>query len=278
MATVRCNNSGTDGATFVGFPSGSYTASLEARDATNQIRFRASVPVVVNGQDVSVQVKLEPVMSGSPGEVRVKWSFPPLSVAQRPTCAQATMTRVKVSVNGGAAQEVNCSVGEPSGSGFRISNLSGTVRVALEASDMTGFVYFSKEERVVPSAMGSTDVTVALEWAVGSLPVRWEFRESGQAKSCAQVGVTSVYLNLRTSTGQFLYPGAGAEVTCNDAMTGQATVFPYLPPGSFDVFFQAVGSSMRLFKTDQTNPPKVTVRAGEFPMLSAATPVYVLVP
>jgi hypothetical protein len=274
--TFRCNQAGTDGAVVPGFAAGSYTVTLEGRDAANQVRFRGSSAVQVVNQDVSSQVRLEPVSTGGPGELTVKWSFPPLSVAQTPTCAQATITRVSVSVNGGTPREVNCNVGEPVGMGVSFPNQSGTVRVDVSAADMTGFVFFRKQETV--AIAGATRVTVALDWDVGSLPVRWEFRDNGMTRTCQQAGVSSVVLNLRTMSGSFLYPGAGAEVPCTDPTTGQATVFPYLPPGTFDVFFQAVGSGMRLFKTDQASPPRVTVRAGQFPQLDSMTPTYILTP
>lgn len=274
--TFRCNQAGTDGAVVPGFGVGSYQVTLEGRDAANQVRFRGTSAVQVVNQDVSSQVRLEPVSTGGPGDLTVKWSFPALSVSPTPTCAQATITRVSVSVNGGTPREVNCTVGEPVGMGVTFPGQTGTVRVDVAAADMTGFVYFRKQETVVVS--GATRVTVALDWDVGSLPVRWEFRDNGMARTCQQVGVSTVVLNLRTTSGSFLYPGAGAEVPCTDATTGQATVFPYLPPGTYDVFFQAVGSGMRLYKTDQMSPPRVMVRAGQFPQLDATTPTYTLTP
>jgi hypothetical protein len=274
--TFRCNQAGTDGAVVPGFPAGSYTVTLEGRDGANQVRFRGTSAVQVVNQDVSAQVRLEPVAVSGPGDLVVKWSLPALAVSPTPTCAQATITKVSVAVNGGTPRELNCSVGEPIGMGATFSNLSGTVRLDLSAADMNGFVYFRKQETVVIS--GTTRVTVALDWDVGSLPVRWEFRETTMARTCQQVGATSIFLNLRTMGGTLLYPGAGAEVPCTDAMTGQATVFPYLPQGTFDVFFQAVGTGGRLFKTDQMSPPRVTVRPGQFPQLDAMTPTYILTP
>jgi hypothetical protein len=240
------------------------------------VRFRGTSAVQVVNQDVSAQVRLEPVAVSGPGDLIVKWTLPALAVSPTPTCAQATITKVSVAVNGGTPRELNCAVGEPVGMGATFPSLSGTVRLDLSAADMNGFVYFRKQETVVIS--GTTRVTVALDWDVGSLPVRWEFRETGMARTCQQVGATSIFLNLRTMGGALLYPGAGAEVPCTDAMTGQATVFPYLPQGTFDVFFQAVGTGGRLFKTDQMSPPRVTVRPGQFPQLDAMTPTYALTP
>ncbi|MBE2248702.1 MAG: hypothetical protein IAE78_04065 [Myxococcus sp.] len=276
--TVRCNTGGTDGIVLLGFRPGSYTATLEGRDATNALRFRGTARVQVVDQDVSAQVRFEPVMATGPGELLVRWSFPALSTSATPTCAQATITTVSVSANGGAARDLTCSTGEPSGMGARFQNLSGTATLDLAAADMNGFVYFRKQQQVPVPAGVSTPVTVALDWDVGSLPVRWQFRDGPATLTCAQAGVTSVYLNLRTQAGVLLYPNAGAEVPCADPTTGQATVFPYLPKGTFDVFFQAVGTGGRLFKTDQTTPPRVTVTAGQFPQLDAATPTYTMSP
>lgn len=275
--SFRCNAAGTDGVVVSGIPAGRYTATLEGRDASNTVRFRATPDVRVETQDVSVQARLERVMTTGPGELLVRWSFPPLSVSPTPTCAQATITKVTVATNGGTPREVGCSVGEPSGAGVRVQNVMGTVRLELAASDAMGFVYFRKQQDVPVAAGTSTPVTVGLDWDVGSLPVRWEFRD-GQVQTCAQAGVTSVFLNLRTSTGSFLYPNAGAEVPCSDAQTGQAVVFPYLPQGTFDAFFQAVGTGGKLYKTNQTAPPRVTVRAGQFPVLDAMTQTFTLSP
>lgn len=278
--SFRCNTSGTDGVVVMGIPAGTYTTTLEGRDATNTLKFRGAARVQVVDQDVSAQVRLEPVMATGPGELLVRWSFPALSVSATPTCAQATITKVTVAVNGGTPREVTCSTGEASGMGTRFQNLTGTATLDLSAADTNGFVYFRKQQQVPVPAGVSTPVTVALDWDVGSLPVRWAFRDGATTLTCAQAGVTSVFLNLRTTTSQptLLYPNAGAEVPCTDAMTGQATVFPYLPKGTFDVFFQAVGTGGRLYKTDQTTPPRVTVQPGQFPQLDAMTPTYTMSP
>jgi hypothetical protein len=276
----RCNTSGTDGVVVQGIPAGSYTATLEGRDATNALKFRGTAQVRVVDQDVSAQVRLEPVMSTGPGTLQVKWSFPALSVSNTPTCAQATITKVSVAVNGGTAREVTCSTGEPGGAGLSLPNLNGTATLDLSAADTNGFVYFRKQQQVSVPAGTTTPVTIAMDWDVGSLPVKWAFRDGTVAQTCAQAGVTSIFLNLRTTTGTptLLYPNAGAEVMCSDAMTGQGTVFPYLPQGTFDVFFQAVGTGGKLYKTNQTTPPQVTVRAGQFPILDAQTPTYTMTP
>ncbi len=80
----------------------------------NALRFRGTAQVRVVDQDVSAQVRLEPVTTTGPGTLQVKWSFPSLSVSYTPTCAQATITKVNVAVNGGTAREVTSSMGERS--------------------------------------------------------------------------------------------------------------------------------------------------------------------
>ena len=182
-----------------------------------------------------------------------------------------------MAVNGGTARDERCTAGEGTSS-VRLNNFTGTASLSLAAADMNGFVYFRKQTsaQVVPSA--STPVTVTLDWDVGSLPVKWQLKDGTQTLTCAQAGVTSVFLNLRTAQGTFLYADAGAEVPCADAMTGQGTVFPYLPQGSFEAFFQAVGTGGKLYKTNQMTPPRVTVRAGQFPVLDASTTTFVLEP
>ncbi len=275
---IQCNTSGTDGAVVQGIPAGSYTATLEGRDGANALKFRGTASLRVVDQDISAPVRLEPVMSSGPGDLLIKWKFPPLSVSNDPTCAQATITKMKVTVNGGSTREENCSVGEPSGAGVRLTNLTGSATIALAAADANGFVYFkaSQQVPVVPNA--STPVTVTLDWDVGSLPVKWSFRDGSQTLTCTQAGVTSMFLNLRTPQGAFVYPNAGAEVPCNDMTNGQGTFFPYLSQGSYDLFFQAVGTGGKLYKTNQTSPPHVQVRAGTFPALDATTPTYTLSP
>ncbi len=278
--SFRCNTSGTDGVVVMGVPVGTYSTTLEGRDATNTLKFRGTARVQVVDQDVSAQVRFEPVMATGPGELLVRWSFPALSVSPTPTCAQATITKVTVAVNGGTPRELACSSGEAAGMGARLSNLTGTATLDLAAADTNGFVYFRTRQEVPVPAGVTTPVTVALDWEVGSLPVRWAFRDGAATLTCAQAGVTSIFLNLRTTTGQptLLYPNAGAEVPCTDATTGQATVFPYLPKGNFEVFFQAVGTGGRLYKTNQTTPPRVTVQAGQFPQLDAMTATYTMSP
>lgn len=273
----RCNTAGTDGVVVQGVRAGSFTATLEGRDATNALKFRGTAQVRVVDQDVSVQVRLEPVTTSGPGDVLLSWRFPPLSVSNTPTCAQATITTVSVSVNGGSARDSACSAGEGSSS-VRFGNLNGSTSFALAAADANGFVYFRKTTSVQPAPNTSTPVTVALDWAVGALPVKWRFQDGAQTQTCAQAGISSVFVNLRTSTGTFVYANAGAEVPCDEPMFGQGTVFPYLPPGTYDVFFQAVGTGGKLFKTNQTSPPRVSVSAGQFPTVDASVMPFVLTP
>ncbi len=273
-----CSFSGTDGVALVGITPGTYPTRLEGRDASGAVSFRTTQGLTVALQDLFQTVRLDPLAATGPGDLLVRWRFPPLSVATAPTCAQATIAKVKVAVNGGTAREVDCSTGEPSGAGLRLPNLSGTVSLAVTAADSTGFVYFAKTDQVPVPAGASTPVTVLLDWDVGSLPTKWTFTDAGLARTCAQLGITRIFLNLRTPAGTFVYPGTGVDVPCDDPTSGQGAVFPYLTQGTYDVFFQAVAMGGRLFKTDQAAPPQVTVRAGQFPVLDAQTRVFTLTP
>ena len=56
--------------------------------------------------------------------------------------------------------------------------------------------------------------TTTLDWAVGSLPVKWTFSNGVTTVNCAQAGVTSMNVNFRDSAGNLVYGNNGTDVPC----------------------------------------------------------------
>ncbi len=273
----NCSPAGADGITLTNFAPGNYPFTIQATNSAGTLLYSASGTFVVLVTDVNAAVDLAPV-AGQPAFAYVSWTFPANSLSSTPNCTQAGVTKVVVTVDNGQGQLFTCSDGLAGGSspGVLVTSTAGNHTIDVAASDDNGFYYYRKVSALPPLFVGgSVAAQYALEWNVGSLPLRWTFNSGGVNRDCAYVGATQVKIDLKDSSGNYVYGTAGSTVPCSTSGV-MGTAFPYLYPDTYQVYIQAVGSGSILYKSNLTSPPTVTVTAGAFPQVSSSTPEIVM--
>lgn len=229
---------------------GPYDFTVDGLDGVGAILYTASGHFTVNG-DVGLSVDL--LATGSPAFLQ--WTFPAVSASSNPTCSQAGITSVRVSIDGTTPVAVPCDVGQTS-AGYQTGSLSpGSHSISFSAVDANGFEYFGGTSTVTPS---SATQVYDLQWTVGTTALRWTLADSGATVGCGQAGVTDVFVNFKDSNGTFVYADAGVSVSCTLGGAGQSF---YLRPGAYTVYVQASGAGGALYASQ---PYAVNVSAGVF--------------
>jgi len=271
-----CFTQGVAGITLLNFRGGTYTYTVEGLDAAGRQLYLATGQLVVNGS-VTESVNLVP-QQGAPSSALISWLLP-----QNLRCNQLgdvannrTATKVLLSVDGQAVQEVDCNAGNLSGNpsaSVQLNNLIGGVhQIDLRAADATNFVYARATNQFTTTVGGAVSVQFQLNWVVGSLPLQWQFFQ-GVVISCAQAQVANVFINFRNQqTNAWVYadqsgaPTSGAQLPCVNAGGRQGVVFPFLDAGNYEVSVQGpVTGNAYVYNTNRsTTVPVVQVQAGVF--------------
>ncbi len=256
-----CINAGTAGIKLLNFRAGTYNYTVSGQNAQNETVYLANGSVTVSG-DVAATVDLKPT-SDAKGQAYVKWTFP---VGTTVDCQ--TIAAVDVSINGALIRSATCAEGF-SGNGVYITGLTPAPNnvLTLAARDANGFFYYRSDRTLVVTAGNDVFETTTLDWAVGSLPVKWTFNNGTTIVNCAQAGVSTMNVNLRDSAGNLVYGTNGVDVPCTNASAQQGTVFPFLYAGTYELFLQAYGTGSVLYHTNLNIPPQVSVTPGAFPII-----------
>lgn len=266
-----CINSGTAGIKLLNFRAGTYRYTVSGQNDQGQTLYQATGTVVVNG-DVAEMVDLKPTTDAK-GQAYITWAFP-----QGSTVDCQTITAVDVSINGALIRSATCAEGFTQ-TGVYISGLTpGNNVLTLAARDTNNFYYYRSDRTLVVTAGNDVVERTTLDWAVGSLAIKWSFNNGVTQLNCAQAGVTRVNVNLQDSTGTLIYGQTGTDVPCLNANQVQGTVFPFLYGGNYTLFLQAYGTGNVLYRSNFTTPPQVTVQAGSFPIIDnpSLTPTTLL--
>lgn len=263
-----CNTGGVDGIVLHDFRPGAYNFTLEAISYSNTVLYTGSGSFTVNG-NVRINYTLTP--SGSPGSYAyISWSFPANTTSPNPTCAQAGVVSVDVSIDGGAWARLSCTEGSGTNQ-VRSPFLSpGSHSIAFIGVGSGGQHYYYTHGTLETRAGSPISASYQLR-PVGGLAVRWELLDGTVRKTCTQAGVTGVTINLQNvATGELVYGTAGDAQRCD----GAPILYNYLEPGNYRVYIRGTGPGV--FYTNENNsPPTLTVRAFE-PKSSADAVTLVL--
>jgi hypothetical protein len=255
-----CLVDGFPGVRLNNFRPGTYTFTVEGMNSADYVVFSKTGSVVVNG-DVTVNVNLDEARAET-SYAYLTWSFPALTGAASPTCAQTGVAHVDVSFDGATAVRYPCVDGQTSGGAVTPYLSSGTHSISLTAVTVDNYPLYAKQGTLVttvgvPSAQG-----YALDWAVGGVTVGWSLSAASVAQSCASADLTNVYVNFQDAAGNWVYGQTGDEQAC--ATTSVS--YNYLKPGSYRVYVAGRDLANRLYEPASTNNlPTVTVQAGAFP-------------
>jgi hypothetical protein len=255
-----CLTEGYPGIRLNDFRARTYTFSIVGYNALNEALYEYAGTFTVNG-DISLNVDLDPVVSSS-GYAYLQWTFPPNSVSNNPSCTQAGVTHVYISIDGAAETAIACASGWNTNPGVQTAALSlGTHTIDLTATDSTGYAYYSKRSTLSVTAAGTIQI-YDLDWAVGGAAVAWTLVDGSIARTCGQAGVSSVTVNFQdTTSGALLYGTAGDSQPCSAG----AVVYDFLTPGRYNVIVEGVGTGGSLYTSSTTlGTPEITISAGVF--------------
>ena len=260
-----CLNAGSPGIKLLAFRPGTYSYTVSGQNASGAVVYQVTGKFTVDG-DVSVPVVLQPTASAT-GSVYVSWTLP---VGTPVTCQY--VPSVDISIDNGQAQAVPCSSGGTS-PGVLLQGLSvGRHNIDISARDTNGLYYYRAINAFDVFAGGASTQQFSLEWIVGSAPLKWAFNNGITQLNCAQAGVTEVGITLRNAQGDSTFT-----VPClNNGVQGYQV--PYVYYGDYQIFLGATGTGSTVYRSPSTNPPQVTVVAGQFPNVDAQTPVILLTP
>jgi hypothetical protein len=253
-----CSTGGYDGIRLANFAPGYYGYGLEAIGHGGELLFSASGTVRVDG-DVSLGVELLPA-AGPNTYAYLRWHFPATWESYDPSCEQAGIDTVEVSIDGAPFLRFRCGEGtlEPGAQTPMLA--AGRHTVEIVAFDAWGYDWYASSSILDTYVGMPVAAEYQLQWSVGGTAVSWSLTDGTWAESCYEAGVDLVSVNFQDLQGNVLFSGAGWEFGCEEA-TGYFT----LPPGTYRIFVEATGPWGELYRSNQASPPTVTVTAGYFP-------------
>ncbi len=268
-----CNTAGVDGITLRNFQGGTYNYTIQALDSSGAVLYTTSGSLSVNGNK-QVYVDLTP---GGKTYAYYSWYFPAKGSYSRPTCAQANVTSMQASINGGAWFPVSCQDGT-SGGGIPTPYLepgTHTIRLVAYGYDTTGrngMPLYNLQGSV--TTQQGTDAPSAEFgfFALGGMSLRWDFWDGYQYRTCTETGVTQVVFNLLDlSTNTLVFGEQGVSHGCGEA----PVVNQFMKPGDYKVYIRGyVGTSMTY--SNESNPTNLTVKAFEQKVSTDTSTVLVM--
>ncbi len=250
------------------FAGGSYSFTIEAIGYRNEVLYAGSGTFTVD-RGTRVDIDLTPV-GGPTSYAYLNWKFPSLQGAPNPDCAMAGVANVLVSIDNAAPTTVACNLGWNTNPGVQTPFLSaGTHSIDLTAVDSTGYAFFRASSTLTTTSGAPSTSEYTLVWAVGGTAVKWSITDGSVAQTCGQAGITDVYVNFVDAQGNLVYGSAGDKHACN--LTG--VEYSYLKPGTYGVRIIAAGTGNRVFQSNYSAAPVVTVVAGQFSGMNAAVNV-----
>ena len=234
------------------FLPGDYSFTIQGLDARGTPLYAASGTFHIDGS-IQVAVDLQP----APSYAYLTWTFPPLSGIPSPSCAQARIDVVDVTIDQGAPTRYACADGQTQQGVVSVPMSIGPHNITLAASSAeVGHTYpYYKLVSTLTTSAAPVAAAYPLRWAVGGVSVQWDFISG----SCTTV--SAIYVNFLDPFGNLLYGPSGNRQNCVDGLFPGVIAYDYLPPGSYLLTLQgSYGSTVYT----NTPYPSVTITAGFF--------------
>ncbi len=253
-----CLANGYPGIVLHDFLPGTYTFTIEGLGYGNERLYVGAGSFRVDG-NVRVAIDLTPV-GGPSSYAYLTWRFPPNSQSGDPSCDQAGVAWVDVSIDGSDFQRYDCRAGQ-SNPGVQTPFLkAGTHRIYIEAVTSSGYPLYRYDGSLQTFAGQPVSAEYRLNWGVGGTAVKWQLTNGSVGQTCSQASVQTMSINFMDERGQLVYGSQGDIQACDSA----PIVYNYLQPGTYKVFIKGTGPNGVVYLSNASNPPVVVVRAGEF--------------
>lgn len=239
------------------FRAGTYTFTIEALGYSNESLFTGSGSFTVNG-DVRVTIDLTPV-GGANSYAYITWQFPANGASSHPTCEQAGVSLVDVSIDGTSIGEFACSSGftQP---GVQTPFLNaGSHSIYIVAMTSNRYPMYEYSGTLQTFTGGPVAADYALNWAVGGAALKWQLTNGSVGQTCAQAGIQTMSINFQDEQGYMVYGTSGDIQACDAA----PITYDFLQPGTYRVFIQGTGPG-GTYSSNYQSPPTITVTAGQF--------------
>jgi hypothetical protein len=251
-----CNTLGTDGITLRNFRAGIYNYTIDALDSRGAVLYKTTGSFRVNG-NVMVTADLTP--NGKP-YAYLSWSFPANSASSNPTCLQANVNRVTVSVDNGPAADLDCTAGMVNG-GVPSSFLEpGNHTITLVAYgrdkyNRDGMPLYSAQGTMTLPRSGSISVSYRF-FEGGGMSLKWLLWDgyANKYKNCTEAGLTGIRINLLDmATNNPVFGTAGDPHGCADA----PVVYNLLKPGQYKVFIRGLVDQTITYTNEYDSTPTI---------------------
>lgn len=250
------------------FAGGTYDYTIDAIGYGNERLYSAASSFTVNGS-VRVNIDLTPV-GGPNSYAYLTWRFPAMQGAPNPDCSTAGVANVLVSIDGATPTRIDCTLGFGTNPGVQTPFLNaGQHTIELTGVNATGYAYYRVTSTLTTRGGAPISSEYSLLWAVGGVAVKWSLTDGSVGQTCAQAGVTDIYINFVDAQGNLVYGSQGDPKPC----TAAGVEYPFLKPGTYRVRMIAAGTGNRLYESNYTSPPAVTAVAGQFASMSSAVNV-----
>jgi len=251
-----CLTSNYNGIVLHDFLPGDYSFTIQGLDARGNPLYANSGTFHIDG-DIQVIVDLQPT-AAAPSYAHLSWTFPPLSGIPNPSCAQARIGVVDVTIDQGAPTRYACADGQTQPGVVSVPMSIGTHTITLAASSADvnyGYPYYKLISTVTTTS--TTPVyppAYQLPWVVGGVAVQWDINGG----NCGPI--STIYVNFMDPSGNLLYGPSGDPQNCGGGLFS-AIRYDYLPSGNY--FLTLQGSYGGTVYTNTPYPP-VTINAGFF--------------
>lgn len=205
----NCTVAGFDGITLKNFDPATYTFTIDAYDSSQTVRlYSATGRVAVNG-NITQSVMLNRIHSS--GTIEISWKL--MFQDQEISCAQASVSKVRVYINDDPPQDLGCNLTDANGhpvQGYAWEKTPGSYQVAIDGLAADGSTFFMSAMKSITLGEGQyqrVEFDLVPDGARGDINFKWSF-EGGY--SCADTAwAPYVHVSVSSPLGAELLENNG---------------------------------------------------------------------
>lgn len=204
------------------------------------------------------------------GTAFLRWTFPANTSSSNPSCAEASVANVQVTI-GGVTETFNCAVGQQLPGAQTRPLTAGTHDLTAAGLSANGYSLYKATAQVQTFTTSAT-YNLPFQWDVGGVVIGWSISSGTTAQSCSSANLTDMRINFQDSSGNLVFGTAGDVQSCVAA----PITYSFLKPGTYNVLIEAISGSGAIYRSNTVTPPTITVQAGVFPDSSSRVTIPIV--